>query len=181
MNQSSKSIIINSEIISDLVNSGELKIIRKSQKTRNAYNYYITPNLQLRLFGGKIVFCDAKTIVFQFDKYKNMSLLKLLQHVSEVLLSRLKRSYDIRSESIFTVHQEQELTFSIRCTLPVLSIRGQVSGYYIHDESEVESHQNNFRLPRVGYCYESVVIEIRNAWENAGRLGFNVELKKVKN
>lgn len=172
----SKNIIVSTSSVNELINSGGLCIVRKSQKIKDSYNYFFSPVLQIDLYGATVSWRDAKHVVFRFDKYANLGLLTMLRNVSERLLSKIKHTYIVRAESVFNIHQEQENTFTIRCGL--VCNKGR---YNVKDDSDGLMDGEYFKLPRIGCCFEQVSVEIRNAWEDPRRLGFNIELKRVKN
>lgn len=165
-------VMLTCDTIRGLCSSGRLTIIQKSQKNSDNFNYYITPNLTLQLFGGKVIVSDPKYLVLQFDRVASISLLNLLRTTSSCLSDYLKSCVDVDTELIYPLFSEQESTFTIRIYLPHVK-RKYFIETYITDDDEVVP----FRTPRIGAVLKEARVEIRNLWQNKGRIGFNLELK----
>jgi len=71
-------IIINSEVLSDLINSEQLKVVKKRQQNSDNFNYYFSPSIGLNLWRSKVMIINPKFIVFEFNKIEHMNLHKLL-------------------------------------------------------------------------------------------------------
>lgn len=165
--------LVNFEVLTELVKTDTLKIVKKSQKTDGS-NYYFTPSLSLQLYNARVRFITSKFVVFEFDRIKHASLLGLLKSVNNSLLFELRRRYsELYNKDVYNMYSETDDKFTIRCFLP------NSSGKY---HIQVNSNQNErltFHLPRVDACYDIATVEIRNVWVNGERRGFNLELKAV--
>lgn len=164
------SVVVNSDVIRGLCTDGRLTIIQKAQRNGGGYNYYITPNLVLVLYGGKVIVSDLKYLVLQFDRFENINLLNLLRTTNSCISDYLKSCIDIDVELLYPLFSEQETTFTIRIYLPHVRQK-----YFI--ETTYDNEVVPFRIPRVGVVLREARIEIRNLWKNKGRIGFNLELK----
>lgn len=167
-------IVITSDNIRELRHTGRLTFARKSQKTQGDFNYYITPNLALNLYGGKVIDSNPKYLVIQFDKYQNINLLQLLRTTSTNITDYLKECFGLSDvvETVYPLFVEGEVFFNIRVYLP--HVRNK---YFI--ETCVDEVKTPFKLPNRGVVIPSARVEIRNLWQNKSRIGFNLELKSV--
>jgi hypothetical protein len=164
-------IIITGEIIQHLCDEGKLSVCQKPQKTSGDYNYYFLPNIGFTLYNAKVKAVDPKYIVFEYQIKEHLPLLLMLRSISRVLKNYLKRSYYINEAATFyDICFETQETFTLRCYLP------QVKGKYCIDVDD-----GSFRAPRIRAVFDSVTIEVRNVWQLKQKLGFNMELKQVKN
>lgn len=168
------SILLNSAIIRDLCTDGRITIIEKKQRNSGDYNYYITPNLAIQLYRGKVIVSDPKYIVLQFDKYTSIGLLQMLRTTTSCISEYLKSCIDINNDLIYPLCSEQENTFTIRICLPHVGKK-----YFIETKLIGENEIIPFRRPSVGTILTEARIEVRNLWQNKGRIGFNNELKNV--
>jgi len=162
--------------LNDLIESGQLTMIRKAQRDSGSFNYYITPKLTFTLYNATVFIRTPQYIVFQFAKADYLSLLLSLRAIDARLKGYLFWKYGLDKDS-FTDHpiaSEDPTHFTIRCHLP------QYKGKYLIQE-EWEGEAVRFIMPNVGKVYKSVYLEFKNIWENAGRLGYNFELKQIKN
>lgn len=160
-------LILNTKQIHEV----NLNILKKSQKLGT--NYYFTPNIGLQLYNPKVKYNDKKNIVFEFDKWKNMSLYKMLDYINSELLKKYKQSSDTIPETVYNFFNETENTFTIRAFLPYSKGKYDIQ---VVNKTECEL----FKHPRNGAVYDSVIIEIRNIWEQPTRSGFNIELKSIQ-
>lgn len=165
--------IINSSVLSELVQTDTLKIVKKSQKISGC-NYYFTPNLSLQLYNAQVMFVTPKFVVFKFDRVQHASLLGLLKSINNTLLYELRRRYsELYEKDIYHMYSETDTDFTIRCFLPNSRDKYHVT---------VTNNQNEqllFRIPKVNASYDIATVEIRNVWVNGERRGFNLELKSV--
>ncbi len=169
------SITVTSEIIRDLCSSNRITIIQKRQKNTGDYNFYITPNLSLQLYGGKVIITDPKFLVVQFEKSTHITLLSLLRTTSECITDYLKSCIELDIENVYPLFSEQDNTFTIRVYLP--HVRNK---YFIETKSANENEIIQFTRPRIGTVLKELRVDIRNLWQNKQRLGFNLELKYIE-
>lgn len=167
-------IILTSEILTELIQNKTLKIMKKHQKNSDDSNYYFTPSIGMNLYKPKVIFINAKFIVFEFDKYECLNLLQLLRTINNKLQYKLKNNYsELFDKDIYNIMSENDKTFTIRCYLPQKNNK-----YYI------KSPDTSFKLPRLNVCLDSAFIEIRNVWtQNTNsnfKGGFNIELKAIE-
>jgi len=157
----------------DLVQSGELKVLKKRQKVAENVNYYFNPNLSIKLFDAKAMIVTQKHIVLEFDKVKHFGLLQFLRSINNILINFVKsKDCDLFDKSIYSLMSELENTFTIRCHLP--NYKGK---YFI--ESSMSGQKQIFKLPRLNCKIDIATIEIRNIWGQDNKYGFNIELKGV--
>lgn len=168
-------IIINSEVLSELINSGNLKIVKKIQKNSENFNYYFNPSIGMNLWKAKIMIVNPKFIVLEFNKREHMNLLILLRDINTKLqkLVRTKNS-ELFNINIYNIMSEiEDDKFTIRCHLP------NFKGKYLI-KSYINTNDETFKLPSINTIVDNCVIEIRNIWKIGEKVGFNIELKSVK-
>jgi hypothetical protein len=169
------SVIVNSAILRELTETNTLLFNKKAQKIGGCYNYFTSPALSIKVFKPKIVFCDGKCVVFQFDKFDQSTLFTLVKYTNSVCVNQLKRQYPISSEkTLYDLFSEQDNTFTLRCYLP--NFKGKYFIDYYEDDAEVR-----FKVPHSNIVLDEVTIYIRNIWENLDKLGFNLEVKQIRN
>ncbi|NBU34169.1 hypothetical protein EB118_04900 [bacterium] len=155
---------------SELFDSNCVTLVRKRQKNSSNTNIYISPSIGLILYKPTVSYVNEKYLVFQYNKTEHLSLLSLFRRISDNLSSIVKGTFfDLQNKHIYTVHSEQESTFTIRVSLP-----GSNKKYF------VATNWGPFRLPRVGAIYDRVTIEFKNYWEKDDLIGMNTELKKLE-
>lgn len=181
-------IILTIDILKQIIDNQELKVITKRQPKTNNYNYYLTPNIGVCLYNPKIIVVDPKYLVLQFNKSENINLLNLLRYTSESIFKYVKKSnYIVQTTKFYHIESEQETTFSIRCHLPHVKnkyfIKVELSSGVSHKGSQNfgGNEESKFWLPPKNSSYDSVILEIRNMWLNNEKVGFNLELKSIKN
>lgn len=158
----------------ELCKSGEIGIFRKAQTQSGNYNYFITPNCRMELYGGKVKFIDIKYIVIEYNKSSHLSLLLMLKTMHEHLVKSIKLVYPNNDKTNwYPMHSETDTSFSIRCYLP------QAKGSY-SIESYFENAKIPFKLPRTGCNIQSASLDIRNIWELNKKMGYIIDLKIVK-
>jgi hypothetical protein len=161
--------ILNSEFLDNMIETESLKILKKNQRVLGNCNYYFNPNIGVNLYKSKVKFLDKKFIVFEFEKYSCLSLLKLLRHTNITLKNLTKNKFsELFDKEIYDLFNEDDEKFLIRCYLP------NYNGKY-----SIETDYGRFNLPRVGCCYDMITVEFRNIWKNGEKYGFNIELKRV--
>lgn len=161
--------ILNSEFLDNMIETESLKILKKNQRVLGNCNYYFNPNIGVNLYKSKVKFLDKKFIVFEFEKYSCLSLLKLLRHTNITLKNLTKNKFsELFDKEIYDLFNEDDEKFLIRCYLP------NYNGKY-----SIETDYGRFNLPRVGCCYNMITVEFRNIWKNGEKYGFNIELKRV--
>jgi hypothetical protein len=170
------SIVITHEALQQLRSSDNLKIMKRTQKASDSYNYYLAPKLILHLYQAKVVFVNTSYIVFQYSKFESLGLLTLLRHSGEVLKKKIEYNYDLpSSKQFFGIAQETEETFRVRCSLPKKNDS--------FDIKVIDNHTNQpipFRLPKAKSVLHSVSIQIKNVWETHEKVGFNLEVVEVR-
>lgn len=162
--------------LNDLIDSGQLTMIRKAQRDTSSFNYYITPKLTFTLYNATVFIRTPQYIVFKFSKTDCLNLLLSLRAIDARLKGYLFWKYGL-DKDLFTDHpiaSEDETHFTIRCHLPQYKNK-----YLIHEEWE--GQEVKFMMPNVGKVYKSAYLELKNIWENGKRLGYNIELKQIKN
>jgi len=159
-------IKLNSQVFSDLVESNEIKLMRKRQPNKDdSYNYYILPKLTFGLYGAKVIVVDPKYVVLQFEKISAINLLALFRQVSTYFTNKIS----VSNKRVHGFFVEQENTFTIRCSLP-----GYKGKYFIN------SGEEPFKIPKKNANLNYVEVDIRNIWETDAKVGFNLELKQIK-
>lgn len=148
-------IILNSKIIEEIIKNDDLKFLIKKAKN-GYYNYYIQPNIGLKLYSAKIAWIDpfTKNMSFKFLKHENINLLKLLKYTNKMINDSF--NYSQNNINIFF---EKDDCFYIKCYLPIQLF--------------------NCR-PRINTVLDCIVIDIRNIWESPNKnIGINLELKEI--
>lgn len=173
-------LITSTDQLTELINLQQIKFVRRNQQG-NGSNYYLSPSLMLNIYKPIVYIVTPTYIVFAFDKFHNLTLFHFMKSISYKLLNYLKSCFYIdNSKKLYDFFSQVEKIageplITIRCNLPV--IKGK---YYIRTIVDgVEDTQ--FCLPRRNAKLESVLIEIKNIWEKDDKLGFNVELREIKN
>lgn len=153
----SNSIILNSEILKKINNSEYEEIHFSTKKARNGYyNFFIHPNVGIRLYNAKVSWIDGykKNLCFCYKKYENLNLLDFLKNVNYTINSSFKNFRNVDKD--VSLFYEKDDVFYIKCFIKVNEII------------------------RVGNVYSSVDIDLRNIWENEDKnLGINLELRKL--
>jgi hypothetical protein len=168
-------IILNSDILMELIDSNNLKILKRSQKISSDCNYYFTPNMGIKLYKPIVKFVDKKFIVFEFQKANNLPLLLLLRHINNILLRELRTKFsETFNKTIHNLFSENDLVFTLRCYLP-----NNNGKYFIKIEDSDTGASLPFKLPNTNTNYDTAIVEIRNVWKRAETYGFNLELKSI--
>jgi hypothetical protein len=166
-------IILTTDILKKLFEENVLKIIKKQQKNTHYYNYYFSENIGIKLYQCKVLFSNENYIVFEFDKYKNLPLLQLLRNIHNMMMTRLKSMNNYSNDIIiYEPYSETEENFTIRCN--ILHVKNK---YFI--ECLLGEMKIPFNIPKKGVVLDTVVIEFKNIWENANRIAYNMEIKKL--
>lgn len=167
-------IIINSEVLSELINSEQLNIVKKRQRNVDNFNYYFSPSIGLNLWKPKVMIINPKFIVFEFNKVEHMNLLILLRDIDKKLQKLVKnKNSELFNTDIYNLMSEIENDkFTIRCYLPNFKGKHLIK-CYINNNEEI------FKLPRVNTIIDNCIIEIRNIWRTDNKSGFNIELKSI--
>lgn len=167
-------IIINSEVLSELINSEQLKVLKKRQQNSDNFNYYFSPSIGLNLWRSKVMIVNPKFIVFEFNKIEHMNLLILLRDIDNKLQRLVKsKNSELFNASIYKLMSEIDNDkFTIRCYLPNFKGKHLIKRY-------VDNNEEIFKLPRVNTTIDNCVIEIRNIWKTNDKSGFNIELKST--
>jgi hypothetical protein len=165
--------ILNSEVMNDLISTDTLKLIEKPQRGSSGKNYFFTPTIGLKLYNPKITWIDPlkKNISFSFNKYDNFNLYTMLKYINKSLVSIYKKQAYNPIDNVSPFYYEKGDYFYIKCYLP------NINGKY-HITSLFNNIQENFTIPRVGYSYSAIVLDIKNIWEK-DNAGFNLELKET--
>lgn len=167
-----KTIYLSSAILTNLMRENAIVINRKSQKTKDNYNYYVTPNVGLKLYNARVLACTSRFIVLRFERRDSINLLILLKYVSESLIYLVKQQYPDEYKTTYDIHVDQEDYFTVRCYIPC------TNGKY-HINQHVDGQDVRFTIPRVNTTIKELDVDIRNLWKDNGKLGFNVEVKEI--
>lgn len=165
-------IILTSEILQDLIQTNSLILSETFQK-RGGKNYFFSPNIALKLFKPKITWIDSykRNISFSFYKYDNLNLLTLLKHVQQ-RLSELYKEKSYNPQNVSSIFYEKGDYFYVKAYLPNMNNKYTITSIF---NTEVE----DFKVPRVGITYDSIILDIRNIWEKDNCAGINLELKET--
>lgn len=158
--------------LKELVQNGNLGILRKAQKQKNAYNYYFTPNLSINLYNANVIVSNEKYIVLQFNKSNSLNLLGMLRNVSVLLYEAIKDCYVLEATNTYNLVSEQDETFTLRVHLPRSTNKYNIT----YEDDKLMP----FKVPKKGATLGCATIELRNLWEKDNVSGFNLELKSVK-
>lgn len=166
---------LNSEVIKELCNNNEITIIRKTQKTSGNYNYFLSPNLSIDLYGGKAMIITSDYIVLEFSKVEKPALYYMLKTVDKYILNYLKECFSISDKNtIYSLYSETDLLFTLRISLPHYKYKYSIK-CFDHSDNQIP-----FRLPNTGAILTECVLDIRNLWNSNNRIGYNLQLKKMK-
>jgi hypothetical protein len=166
-------IILNSDILNDMKKNDIIKLEKKYQKNSDNYNFYIHPNISIRLYNAKVIDISTNHIVFQYKKIDFLNLMIFLKNLNEHILKLYKESDSYDNKMIYNLYNENEETFTIRCYLPHNKFKYFISHYQ-------EEKSLYFNLPKKGSIFDEIIIDIRNLWINNNKVGFNLELKQTK-
>lgn len=167
------SVNVTTEYLKELIENNVLKIMKRTQKNKENSNYYISPNLKIKLYNCKLMIVTPTYFVLSFDKFKNTTLLNLLRNVDNLLFKYIKSNYYIRDKIKYPIHSETDDIFTIRCSLPKLKNR-----YFITCDFEDQKNVP-FTLPRTNIILKEISVEIRNIWETPDKIGYNIEVKHI--
>lgn len=171
----SSRIILNSEVINDLIYSNTLSLHIKFKKN-NGKNYFFIPNIGLKLHNPTVSWIDPlkKNISFGFNKCDNLSLslLNMLRYINDKL-TIIYNNKSMYPKVLSPFFFEKGDLFYIRCYLPNTG-----KGKY-HIESYFNNIKEDFTIPRLSSTYSTIIIDIRNIWEDDNKSGFNLELKET--
>jgi hypothetical protein len=167
-------IILNSDILDDLKMNKTIILKKKFQKNSLDYNFYINPNIGIKLYNAKVIDVSQNYIVFEYNKKNALNLFILLKNISEYILNLYKNSDSYELKTLYNLYMDKEDTFTVRCYLPKSKYKYNIYHYE-------NNNQTNFNLPRKGALYNEVLIDIRNIWIKNNKVGFNLELKETKN
>lgn len=166
---------LNSEIIKQLCNNNEISIIRKSQKNLGDYNYFVSPNLTINLYGAKVIIVTRDYIVLQFSKIEKITLLSMLRTIDNYIIKYLKECFFIQpTTTIYSLFSETDTHFTLRISLPHYKYKYSIKCY------NDDNNQIPFTLPYVQSILSESFIDIRNLWSSNNRIGYNLQLKKIK-
>lgn len=167
-------IILNSETLLNLKNNKTVILNKKYQKNSSDYNFYINPNIGIKLYNAKVSYITNNFIVFEYNKKDSLNLFILLKNINEYLLDIYKKSDSHESKTLYNLFMDKTDTFTIRCHLPKSKFKYLIYSY-------IDMDLINFNLPKQGLIYDEVFIDIRNLWIKNNIVGFNLELKETKN
>lgn len=170
------SFIITSEILKNFEENKSLKLIKKKQKNVNNYNYYLTPNLSIKLYNPKVLFVTNSYIVFEYKKHDILNLFNLLKHANEMIYKELSLFTRLDIKNVYNLYSIVDESLTIRCSLPQKNKK-----YLIESIDMYTNEKKQFNIPKKGICVNEVILDIRNVWETDDKIGFNLELKSIKN
>lgn len=172
----SNTLIVTGEILKKIHEEKTLKFIKRKQKNMDSYNYYITPNLSIELFNPKVMIVTPKYIVFEYKKHEILNLFSLLQYTNNTILNIIKMYTRTDLKTTYNLYSEVDDNITIRCSLP------QKNNKYLIDNIDMYTlEKRTFFLPKRDICINRVIIDIRNLWETNDKIGYNLELKSIKN
>ena len=167
-------IMLNSETLEELKKNKTIILKKKFQKNSLDYNFYINPNIGIKLYNPKVIDVSDNYIVFEYNKKNALNLFILLKNINEYIIDLYKKSDSYELKTLYNLFMDKEDTFTIRCYLPKSKYKYNIYHYE-------NNNQTNFNLPRKGRIYSEVFIDIRNIWIKNNKVGFNLELKETKN
>lgn len=161
-------IILDSQVIISLRENDPLHFLVKKAKN-NYYNYFILPNIGLKLYSARVAWIDAfgKNLTLSFLKSEFSSLLYLLDNANKLVNDAFQsRTGTLSNTSLYYTKGD---IFYIKCFIPpnVIIVQG--------------TPNEKFNRPPVGCIFRSVVVDVRNIWESPEKqIGINIELKEVE-
>lgn len=167
-------ILLNSEILNNLYNTKSLVLSKKFQKNSAGINYFFCPTIGLKLYNPQVSWVDAsnKNLSFSFNKWENITLLKLLVYIHDTLTEIYNDSAYNGPKILAPFFFEKDDKFYIRTYLP------KVKGHF-GIKSVFNEIQDKFNIPRKDCIYNYIIIDFRNIWESDNRAGYNIELKET--
>jgi hypothetical protein len=167
---------LNSSVIKELCDNNEITIIRKSQKTTSDFNYFLSPNLTVNLYGGRVMIITKDYIVLEFSKLEKEGLYIMLKTIDKYIINYLKECFSISEKNtIYSLYSETDAYFTLRISLPNYKYKYSIKCYDKND------NQIPFKLPIVNEIIKESILDIRNLWNSNNRIGYNLQLKIVKN
>lgn len=168
--------ILNNDILNDPSFNISTKV--DINKRNHTINYFLYPNISIQLFAPKVSWIELtankysyfpKNISLSFNRHENLNLLGFLRNVQK----KLQYIHSLKSESILhSFFYEKGDYFYIKCYLPNLNNK-----YLITSNSELDTEV--WKVPRLNCSYTSVILDIKNIWENKLNSGINLELVHV--
>lgn len=162
--------------------------IFKDSCTKAFHNFFIEPNIGLKLYNCKVGYIDYKTISFSFNLIENRSLLLLLDNIHnsiQVATDKYRENFGLVLKPInkmYYIDTRNKNVFYIKCNLPNRNGKYLIDYY---DSAEIGSGINNkvFNRPLVKCVYHHVIIDIRNVFFETSRdiTALHLELKQVYN
>jgi hypothetical protein len=163
-------LILNSELLNNIIQSNSLTLMKKFQRGKNGLNYFLIPNIGVKLFNVKVTWVDPfkKNLSFSINRWENPNLITLLRHIN-TSLSELYKNMSYSNLNVAPFFFEKGDYIYIRTYLP--NTNGK---YHIHN------NLGNFIVPRKDSTFDSITIYFKNIWEDDTKAGFNIELKEVE-
>lgn len=167
-------ILLNSEILNNLHKTNSIILSKKFQKKLNGINYFFCPTIGIKLYNPQVSWIDPlqNNLSFCFNKWENMTLLKLLQSIHETLSIIYDKSAYNEAKPLASFFFEKDDKFYIRTYLP------KVKGHF-GIKSLFNGDNDKFNIPRKDCIYNYIIIDFRNIWESNNRAGYNIELKET--
>lgn len=171
-------VILNTNILQEMINTNSLTTNIKFQKG-NGKNYFFVPTIAIKLYNAKISWIDPykKNISFSFNKYENLTLLNMLKSINKDLIYVYNKKSD-EPMPVSSFFFEKDEFFYVRVYLPNTNGKYHIESIFIDGSENQEKTQ--FNIPRLNCIYSSIIVDIKNIWENQTRSGFNLELKTVE-
>ena len=167
-------IILTKDVLRHLLITKKLNLLKKHQSDKVSCNYYINPNVSVKIYNPKVLISQDKYMVFEFDKRTSIGLYSLLKMINEEL-QKLLITENINEETTFydIFSEIDDDKYTIRCSLPKTRYKYNIK--YLYNEEEV-----SFSLPKKGCIFNEIIIDIRNIWKKDNKIGYNLELKEIK-
>ena len=166
-----KTIVKTGDELRSHLQSRLISFMSKPQTNISNYNHFISGKICLEFYDCKVAYIEEKSLVFIFDKSTHLSLLMLLRSISDSLNGELSKIHTrLISKECFPLYYETEEkdAFTVKCYLP------KRNGIY-----QINCGGQQFRMPRKGGCYKSVIVHLKNIWEQKDKTGFNLELLSI--
>ena len=141
-------LLTNSDDFKSVVET--IKIIRRSQKKQDYYNYYIYPKLVIKIETPEIVACNQKYLILKLTE-SHESVKVLLDIMNSHFNSYIKNNFNTGNKVMSHIHYQD----TVKCHFPPNKL---------------------FNLKNT----ESINVELHNIWETGDKIGYHFVVESTK-
>lgn len=140
-----------------------LKFTRRSQKTRDHYNYYTQPKLVFVINNPSVVTVCHKFVVVRINK--NDKSVPLLNDIHDYTSQYIRDNFNVGDKIFYPIYTEVTEASSdsveLRCSLPT-----------VYGKQKIQQLHKNAQ-------YNTMTIETHNIWETSQKIGYNLIVTDV--